>query len=129
MTPEQIHRVDMIVKRIVASDDFAVGFYERLFAIAPEAEALFPDLDAQRGKLRDELGALVRLLRDLDALEAEAGALGARHRAYGVRAAHFRLARDAMVGSLEAVLGSEFTSEDRVAWSRAYDLIAELMQA
>jgi hemoglobin-like flavoprotein len=129
VTPEQIDRVEVIVKRITASDEFAVGFYERLFAIAPETEAMFSDLDAQRGKLRSELETLVRLLRDLDALEAEAGVLGARHRAYGVRATHFRLARDAMVGSLEELLGDEFTPADQVAWSRAYDLIAELMQS
>lgn len=129
MTPEQLDRVDLLVKRIAASDEFAVRFYDRLFAAAPETRAMFPDLDAQRDKLRTELETLVRLIRNIDALEAEAGALGARHRSYGVRAAHFRLARDAMTGSLEDLLGDEFTAPDREAWSRAYDLIAELMQA
>ena len=129
MTPEQIERVEVIVKRIAASDDFAIGFYERLFATAPETRAMFPDLDAQREKLRTELETLVRLIRNLDELEAEAGTLGARHRGYGVRATHYRIARDAMTGSLEDLLGDEFTAPDREAWGRAYDLIAELMQA
>ena len=129
MTPEQIDRVEMIVKRIAASDDFAIGFYDRLFAVAPETRALFPDLDAQRDKLRTELETLVRLIRNMNELEAEAGALGARHRSYGVRAAHYRLARDAMTGSLVDLLGDEFTAPDQEAWGRAYDLIAELMQA
>jgi nitric oxide dioxygenase len=129
VTPDQIDRVDLIVKRIAASDEFAVRFYERLFDAAPEARAMFPDLDAQRDKLRFELETLVRLIRNMNELEAEAGALGSRHRSYGVRAAHYRLARDAMTGSLEDLLGDDFTAPDREAWSRAYDLIAELMQA
>lgn len=129
MTPEQIDRVDLIVKRIAGSDDFAIRFYERLFDAAPETRAMFPDLDAQRDKLSTELETLVRLIRNIDALETEAGALGSRHRSYGVRAAHYRLARDAMTGALVDLLGDEFTPPDREAWGRAYDLIAELMQA
>jgi hemoglobin-like flavoprotein len=116
VTPDQIDRVETLVKRIGASDEFAIRFYDRLFDAAPETRAMFPDLDAQRDKLRTEL-------------EAEAGSLGARHRSYGVRAAHYRLARDAMTGALVDLLGDEFTAPDQAAWGRAYDLIAELMQA
>ena len=42
-------------------------------------------------------------------LDARARALGARHRGYGVRAGHYRLAREVMVDSLTAVLGDDFT--------------------
>jgi nitric oxide dioxygenase len=129
VTPDQIDRVERLVKRIRASDEFAIRFYDRLFEAAPETRAMFPDLDAQRDKLRTELETLVRLIRNIDELEAEAGSLGTRHRSYGVRSAHYRLARDAMSGALDDVLGDEFTPPEREAWSRAYDLIAELMQA
>jgi hemoglobin-like flavoprotein len=129
VTPDQIDRVERLVKRVGASDEFAIRFYDRLFDAAPETRAMFPDLDAQRDKLRTELETLVRLIRNIDELEAEAGSLGARHRSYGVRAAHYRLARDAMTGALVDLLGDEFTAPDQAAWGRAYDLIAELMQA
>ena len=128
MTPDQITRVEHIVERIAASDAFAVAFYDRLFEIAPDTQSLFPDLEGQRVKLRSELDTLVHMLRDLDRLEVEAGALGVRHRTYGVRAAHYRFARAAMAGAIADVLGDDFTADDQEAWSRAYDLVVELMQ-
>jgi len=129
MTPDQIDRVERLVERIVRDDAFATAFYNRLFEAAPETQTMFPDVDAQRGKLRDELAVLVALLRDLPRLETEAAALGARHRSYGVRASHFSLARDAMEAGLADALGEAFTPADREAWRRAYGLITELMQS
>jgi nitric oxide dioxygenase len=129
MTPEQIAMVDEIVGRVCASEAFAVRFYEALFAAAPATREMFPDLAAQRAKLRVELETLVRLLRDFGALEAEAALLGRRHREYGVRAAHYRVARGAMELAVEAEMGAELTDRHRAAWRQAYDLITELMQA
>jgi nitric oxide dioxygenase len=129
MTPEQIDRVEQLVRRISADDAFATAFYERLFAAAPDTAAMFPDVAAQRGKLQEELATLVSLLLDLPRLEQEAAALGVRHRSYGVRARHFRVARDAMDAALTDTLGDDFTPADREAWRRAYGLITELMQA
>ena len=99
-----------------------------LFVIAPETKAMFSDIDAQRDKLRDELASLAHLIRNLDQLQIEAAALGARHRGYGVRAAHYRLARNAMETALAETLGDRFGPAERDAWRQAYDLIAELMQ-
>ena len=63
MTPDQIDRVERLVERIVRDDAFATAFYNRLFEAAPETQTMFPDVDAQRTKLRDELKVLVALLR------------------------------------------------------------------
>ena len=128
MTPEQIELVRAVAARAGASDAFAAAFYDRMFTVAPESAVMFEDIDAQRQKLADELGAMVSLLEDLDALDARAAELGARHRGYGVKAGHYRLARAAMVGALTEVLGDEFTAEEREAWERATSLITELMQ-
>jgi nitric oxide dioxygenase len=129
MTPEQITLVESVIARAGASDVFATRFYERLFETAPDTKAMFSDVDGQRDKLRSELTALVDLIRDLGALEREAGQLGGRHRGYGVTAAHYRFARNAMEGALEDSLGDDFGAQEREAWRRAYDLIAELMQS
>ena len=129
MTPEEIARVEGIIDEATSSDEFATRFYTDLFVLAPETKAMFPDLDAQREKLRDELASLGHLIRNHDQLEIEATALGARHRGYGVRAAHYRLARSAMETALAETLGDRFGPAELAAWRQAYDVIAELMQA
>ena len=89
---------------------------------------MFGDLTAQRMKLAEELASMVALLADLPALDQRARELGDRHRGYGVRAAHYRIARQVMVDTLHEVLGDEFGREDEDAWNRATMLITELMQ-
>lgn len=128
MTPDQIRLVSQIVASVSDTDAFAVGFYQRLFAAAPETEAMFPDLDSQRVKLRDELATLLALLDDLQTLEVRARDLGERHRGYGVRAAHYQVARQAMADTLADVLGADFGPDERAAWNRASNLVSELMQ-
>lgn len=129
MTPDDIARVRAVAVRLGDRPAFATRFYERLFEVAPEVAPMFGDVAAQRAKLADELGAMVELLADLGALDERARALGQRHRGYGVRAAHYRVALEVMVATLDEVLGPEFTPKDRDAWRRATNLITELMQS
>ncbi|HMS88779.1 MAG TPA: globin domain-containing protein [Acidimicrobiales bacterium] len=127
MTPDQIELVRGVVARVRDQPEFAAAFYRRLFAVAPDAAALFADLESQQLKITAELDALIDLLGDLPSLEARARELGDRHRGYGVRAAQYRQARQAMVEALTEVLGPEFGPAEADAWSRATSLITELM--
>ena len=129
MTPDQIDRVRRIVAAIDAHADFAPRFYGRLFDLAPQTADMFSDMGAQQRKLADELAALVSMLEDLPSLDARARALGDRHRGYGVRASHYRLARTVMTETIAEILGEDFTEEDQAAWDRATSLVTELMQA
>lgn len=129
MTPEQIALVREVVAAVEHEPAFAERFYERLFIEAPETRAMFGDPVAQRAKLVTELRELVELIGDLPDLERRAGALGARHRGYGVRAADYRLARRLMLETLDEVLGDAFDSRRRMAWERATMLVTELMQS
>lgn len=129
MTPDQIELVRGVVARVRVSPDFAVAFYRRLFLAAPEVAEMFGDLRSQQLKITAEMDALVGLLADLPALEVRARELGARHRGYGVRAAQYRQARQAMVDALEEVLGPDFGPAEAAAWERATSLITELMQS
>ena len=130
MTPEQIASVRRVVDAIGRHPEFATRFYGRLFEEAPQTAPLFEgDLSRQQRALTAELGAMVELLDDLPALEGRARALGDRHRGYGVRAAHYRMARDLMAVTLDEVLGDEFGPYERQAWTRASSLISELMQS
>ena len=129
MTPEQLSQVEALVARLRTEPAFAPAFYARLFAAAPETETLFGDVDAQAEKLSDELGGLVGLLGNLEALEQRAGDLGQRHRGYNVRAGHYEAARQCMEAAIDDVLGEDFDASTRVAWARAYNLVAELMMS
>lgn len=129
MTPDQIDLVSSVVDRVGDHPEFATRFYERLFIEAPETASMFGDLRAQAQSLADELTALTSLLSDLGSLDARARDLGARHRGYGVRAAHYRIARTVMVDTLHEVLGDDFGPDEQDSWNRATSLITELMQA
>ena len=129
MTPDQIALVSSVVAGVGEHPEFATRFYERLFAEAPQTESMFKDVPTQAQSLADELGALTSLLSDIGSLDARARSLGERHRGYGVRAAHYRIARTVMVETLHEVLGDEFGPDEEDAWNRATSLITELMQA
>lgn len=109
-------------------DALAAAFYKRLFTIAPETRALFPDdMRAQRAKLIDTLGAVVDALHDIDAVATQARALGARHARYGVTAAHYQPVGEALIWAFEAQLGRRFTAPARAAWVEAYLLVSSAM--
>lgn len=129
MTPEQIQLVSEVVELVAQHPEFAETFYGRLFDVAPQTQSMFGDMEAQQRKLVDELAAMVELLGNLGGLEQRAAELGDRHRGYGVKAAHYRVARTVMVDALGAVLGEQFTPARQDAWNRATMLITELMQA
>lgn len=130
MTPEEIALVEGSMHSVSGSlDELAVRFYARLFAAAPDAQALFThDPALQRAKFVEELEEIVVVIRDMPAFLERTHELGARHRGYGVRAAHYRTAGDALVGALGDVMGDEMTDEMRDAWRQAFDLVAETMQ-
>ena len=108
MTPDQIEQVEAVIAGVGRHPEFAARFYENLFAAAPQTEAMFSDVASQQQKLTEELAAMVSLLHDLATLDERARELGARHRGYGVRANHYRLARQVMAATLHDVLGDEF---------------------
>jgi nitric oxide dioxygenase len=127
VTPEQIRQVEAVIARIGDHPEFADRFYVNLFAAAPQTEGMFSDVASQQRKLTDELAAMVALLNDLGTLDARAQELGARHRGYGVRSGHYRIARDVMAATLRDVLGDEFGPDQEAAWNNATSLITELM--
>jgi hemoglobin-like flavoprotein len=129
MTPDQIDTVHRVIAMIGQHPEFASRFYGRLFEVAPATNAMFGDIEAQQQKLTDELSSMVELLGDLGALDARARALGARHRGYGVKSAHYRVARTTMIETIRDVVGPEFGPTEEDAWSRATSLITELMQS
>jgi hemoglobin-like flavoprotein len=129
MTPTQVAAVASTLDA-VDLDALVVDFYRRAFDADPEVAAMFTtDPALQRRRFALELRTIVGSIRDLDELCPAAAALGARHRGYGVRAAHYRTMGEALLASLAAALGPAWTEDVEEAWMLAYSLISEAMLA
>src|SRR5258708_34437886 len=81
MTPKQVALVqDSFGKVALISEAGAVLFYDRLFDIAPQMKAMFPDdMIEQRRKLMAMLAGVVKGLGNLGQVLPAASALANRH--------------------------------------------------
>jgi len=129
MTPEQIKLVqDSFAKVAPISAKAAELFYGRLFEIAPQVRAMFPDdMTEQRKKLMATLAIVVNGLNNLDTILPAASALAKRHVSYGAEAAHYPVVGQALLWTLEQGLGPSWTPDVAAAWTGAYTTLSEFM--
>jgi hemoglobin-like flavoprotein len=129
MTPDQIKLVqDSFAKVAPISAKAAELFYGRLFEIAPQVRAMFPDdMTEQRKKLMATLAIVVQGLNNLDTILPAASALAKRHVSYGAEAAHYPVVGQALLWTLEQGLGPSWTPEVAAAWTSAYATLSEFM--
>jgi hemoglobin-like flavoprotein len=129
VTPEQITAVEATLEDPrLHLDAVAADFYRRLFDASPDVAPLFSaDPAVQRRRFGSELETIARTIGRHPAFLAEVSHLGARHRGYGVRAAHYRLAGPPLLDALAAALGNGWTPEVAEAWGLAYHLTVETM--
>lgn len=129
MTPEDVKLVqDSFAKVAPISDKAAELFYGRLFEIAPQVRAMFPDdMTEQRKKLMMTLGIVVNGLHNLDAILPAASALAKRHVGYGAQAAHYPVVGEALLWTLEKGLGPSWTPQVAAAWTQAYTTLSGFM--
>ena len=129
MTPHQIKLVQTSFAQVAPIAATAADlFYGRLFEIAPDVRAMFPDdLSGQKKKLMAMLGTAVAGLNRLDTLLPAVRALGRRHVGYGVGAEQYVPVGAALLWTLEKGLGETFTPEVREAWATTYRVLAGTM--
>jgi hemoglobin-like flavoprotein len=129
MTPEQVKLVqESFAKVAPISETAAVLFYDRLFEIAPQVQALFPtDMTEQRRKLMATLAFVVNGLGNLEAILPAASALATRHVSYGAKAEHYPVVGGALLWTLEKGLGDGWTGEVADAWTAAYGTLSGFM--
>ena len=107
----------------------AALFYAKLFALDPSVKPLFRgDMIVQGERLMQMIGAAVDLLDRPATLRPVLLKLGQRHAGYGVVDAHYASVGAALLDTLAAGLGEQFTPELREAWSTMYGVVAETMQ-
>lgn len=106
-------------------------FYSKLFEFDPSLKALFPANDAamatQGNKLMSMLASAVAGLNNLDMLLPVLENLGKRHVEYKVKPAHYDTVGAALLGTLEAGLGDDFTPDVKKAWTDVYGTMSSVM--
>ena len=107
----------------------ALIFYRRLFSLDPSLRRLFQhDIEAQADKLMTMLRQAIDLLDQPARLDPLLRQLGHQHAGYGVKATHYDVVGQALLGMLSDVLGDAFTPEVRTAWTTLYTVMATTMQ-
>jgi nitric oxide dioxygenase len=129
MNPEQVKLVqDSFAKVAPISEQAAVLFYDRLFEVAPQVRAMFPDdMTEQRKKLMGTLAVVVNGLTNLGAVLPAASALAKRHVKYGAKPEHYPVVGGALLWTLEKGLGDGWTPELAEAWTAAYGTLSGFM--
>ncbi|MEE8056572.1 MAG: globin domain-containing protein, partial [Pseudomonadales bacterium] len=129
MTPEQIKLVqDSWQKVELIAEQAADIFYSTLFEMDPSVKLLFKgDIKQQGEKLMNMIGAAVGLLDRTEQLIPVVQKLGERHGGYGVIADHYDTVGEALLDTLDAGLGDDFTDDVRAAWAEVYGILAKTM--
>jgi nitric oxide dioxygenase len=104
-------------------------FYERLFATNPSFRPLFKnDMRIQVGRLMTMLAMIVYNLHQQGQVLPAIRQLAVRHVDYGVKLADYDAVRDALLWTLEQVLGEDLTPTVREAWTVCYNELAGEMR-
>jgi len=130
MQQEQVKLVQSSFEKVAPIADKAADiFYDRLFEIAPEVRPLFPaDMSNQKEKLMKTLAVAVQNLHQVDTILPVVKDLGARHVGYGVKDEHYDSVGAALLYTLEAGLGEDWTPELSDAWTETYLTLAGVMK-
>ncbi len=129
MTPEQIELVQQSWQKVDGISEAAgVMFYDTLFELDPCLRSLFKgDVNQQAQKLMSMIGTAVGMLNDTDKLIPILEKLGERHVTYQVTDVDYQTVAQALLQTLKAGLGSEFTSEVKDAWIAVYGVMSTCM--
>jgi hemoglobin-like flavoprotein len=129
LSTDEVERVRNSFDRVWAvSARTADLFYGRLFEIAPEVRPLFRHgMDEQKHKFMSTLAVIVGSLDDNSKLITLTEMLARQHDNYGVLPAHYVLVGEALLWSLERVLGEDWTPSVAASWSKAYDIVSYFM--
>lgn len=113
------------------ASDAAVIFHSKLFELDPALKPLFPSgedaMKNQGAKLMAMLGAAVGSLNNLDTLVPVLKDLAKRHVTYKVEASHYATVGAALLSTLEAGLGDDFTPDVKEAWTGVYTTMSTVM--
>jgi hemoglobin-like flavoprotein len=112
------------------ADQAGAMLYENMFAIEPDLRRLFKiDIATQGVKIMAVLKIAIANLDRLDAVLPTVRELGRKHVGYGVTEKDYDTGGIALLKTLEAALGDDFTPAVRGAWAACYEAIVGEMKA
>lgn len=129
MNPRQIGLLKASWDKVFPiADKAAELFYGKLFELDPELKSLFKgDMSEQGRKLMTMIDTVVKSLDNLEAVVPAIQASGKRHVDYGVKDEHYATVGEALIWTLGAGLGDDFTDEVKEAWVAAYTVLSTTM--
>ncbi len=111
-------------------DKLAGYFYARIFLKQPGIRDMFPaTMDVQRARLLGAIVTAVQAVDDPDRFDEYLRSLGRDHRKFNVVPQQYEVVGAALIESLRAFAGAEWSHEYDQAWRDAYDVIARKMLA
>jgi hemoglobin-like flavoprotein len=131
MTPEQVGLIKSSWAKVLPiSDKAAELFYGKLFELDPDLKPLFKgNMEEQGKKLMKMINTAVNGLDRLDEIVPAVQQLGVRHVGYGVKDEHYDTVGAALLWTLGAGLGDDFTEDTKEAWATVYGLLADTMKS
>ncbi|MFF5976546.1 globin domain-containing protein [Streptomyces sp. NPDC012769] len=127
MDPQLLRSTFAVVER--RAEHAVTFFYSHLFWHNPGVRELFPeDMAPQRDRLFAALTQVVTRLED-PALAGYLGQLGRDHRRFLATPALYSAVGASLLAAFAHTAGAAWTIEAEKAWTEAYGLVADLMQA
>ena len=112
------------------ADQAGLMLYENIFAIDPSLRRLFKiDIETQGRKIMAVIATAIANLDRLGEVLPRIRELGRKHVGYGVRDKDYDTGGVALLMTLEAALGDDFTPAAREAWAACYGTIVGEMKA
>jgi NAD(P)H-flavin reductase/hemoglobin-like flavoprotein len=110
------------------SDSAMTYFYGHLFAIEPQARAMFPPaMDGQRKRFYQAVTRIIASSGDPDQLASYLDGLGRAHRKFGVQKEHFDSFRQALAATFQRYTPAAWTDEAAAAWDELFDRASSAM--
>ena len=129
MTPTQIELVQTSFLKVAEIQEKAAElFYTNLFELDGDLRKLFKeDMNEQKRKLMKSLAYIVNGLDRLESRRSYIEGLGKVHVGYGVGPEDYDTVGKALLSTLEAAFGEDWTPDLADAWAAAYGGLAGLM--
>ncbi|QPC82950.1 hypothetical protein G4Y79_00830 [Phototrophicus methaneseepsis] len=102
-------------------------FYDHVLVVMPHFRVHFKDLKLQQHRFVSFLIKIIHTLDEPEKLQVVLRELTQQHTHLSLKPAHFNKMGDALIVSLEEVLGDKYTPEIGDAWRALYHSIAEVM--
>ena len=130
MTPKEVSLIQESWDYVITNIDKAGElFYGKLFEMDPALKPLFKgDLSVQADKLMSMITFVVSKLDNIGEVVSDVQDLGVRHKYYEVEPRHYDTVGAALLWTLEAGLGDQWSDAHRQAWTDVYVVLSNTMK-